>query len=91
MKNLINSESFKNFIESVGIGCKMIFAETQNNNIHVWCKANSKNNIIFKIILNENKCIDLINSYNLYSKFEITVAYQNYLDTLKQTKLNNSL
>ena len=91
MENFITTESFKNFIESVGIGCKMIFAEIQNDNIHVWCKANSQNNIIFKIILNENKCIDLINSYNLYSKFEITVAYQNYLNTLKQTELNNSL
>ena len=91
MKNLVNSESFKNFIESIGIGCKMVFAEIIDNNIHVWCKANSQNNIIFKIILNENKCIDLINSYDLYSKFEITVAYQSYLNTLKQTEFNNSL
>ena len=91
MEDLIKTKSFKGFIENIGRGCKMIFAEIQNNNIHVWCKANSKNNIIFKIILNEKKCVDLINSYNLYSKFEITVAYQNYLNTLNQTELNNSL
>lgn len=91
MEDLIKTKSFKDFIENIGRGCKMIFAEIKDNNIHVWCKANSKNNIIFKIILNEKKCVDLINSYNLYSKFEITVAYQNYLNAFNQTELNNSL
>ena len=88
---LIKTKSFKNFIESIGKGCKMIFAETQNNQIHVWCKANSQNDIIFKIILDESKCVELINSYNIYKKEEVTKAYQNYLNNLKKLKLDYSL
>ena len=83
MKTLIKTKSFKDFIENTGRGCRMIFAQLQNNQIHIWCKANSQNNIIFKIILNEYECVELINSYNLYKQEEITIAYQNYLNKLK--------
>ena len=48
MKNLIKDKSFKEMIESVG--CKFILANIENGLIAVYCKANSQNNIIFKII-----------------------------------------
>lgn len=83
MKNLIKFKSFKEFIESVGRGCKMITANIENNLIAVYCKANSQNNIIFKILLNKDECVDLINSYDLYSKEEFSLAYQKYLNELK--------
>lgn len=80
MEKRIQSKSFKEVIESVGRGCKFIFAEIQDGLIHVYCKAKSQNNIIFKIILNETECVDLINSYGLYNKDEITKVYQEYIN-----------
>lgn len=91
MKNLVKTKSFKEFIESVGKGCKMIFAEIKDDIIHVWCKANSQNDIIFKIVLDENECVDLVNSFNLYSKEDITIKYQHFLNQLKQIELNYSI
>jgi len=91
MNRLIKTKSFKNFIESVGKGCTMIFADIENKKIHVWCKANSQNNIIFKIILDDNECVDLINSFGLYNKENITEAYKSYLNNLKKLELNYSI
>lgn len=82
MKKLIKTKSFKKFIESIGKGCKMIISEIDEDLIHVWCLANSKNNIIFKIILNEKECVELVNSYNLYSKTEITKKYNEFLNNI---------
>ena len=69
----------------------MIFAKIENDKIHVWCKANSQNSIIFKIVLDDSKCVELINSYNIYSKEDVTTAYQKYLNQLKKLELNFSL
>ena len=91
MKMLIKTKSFKNFIENIGRGCKMIVADIENNNIAVYCKANCKNDIIFKIILNDSECVELINSFGLYKKEEITFAYQHFLSNLKKLELNYSL
>lgn len=85
MKDLIKTKSFKDFIENIGCGCKMIVANIENNNIAVYCKANTQNNIIFKIILNNHECICLVNSYNLYKKEEITSDYQNFLKNLSSS------
>ena len=83
MKNTNLNKEFKNFIESIGKGCKMITAEIVENQIHVWCLANSKNNIVFKIILNEKECVELINSFGLYNKAEITEKYKEFLHNTK--------
>ncbi len=79
---LIEEKSFKDMIES--IGCKFIFASIESGLIAVYCRAKSQNVIVFKILLNENKCVELINSYELYKKEEITKVYQNYLKDLNQ-------
>ena len=84
IENLIEEKSFKDMIES--IGCEFILANIESGLIAVYCKANSQNNIIFKIILNENECVELINSYGLYSKDKITQVYQEYLK-----EINNDL
>ena len=81
MKNLIKQKSFKEMIECVG--CKFILADIENGLIAVCCKAKSQNDIIFKIILNENECVDLINSFGLYKKDKITEIYQDYLKSLE--------
>ena len=80
MKNLIKEKSFKEMIES--IGCKFILARIENDLIACYCMAKSQNDIVFKIILNENECIDLVNSYGIYKKDKITQVYQNYLNNL---------
>ena len=88
MKNINLTKEFKYFIEHVGRGCKMITSDIQDDLIHVWCLANSQNNIVFKIILNEEECVDLVNSYSLYSKAEITEKYKEFLTNLK-SNINN--
>lgn len=80
MENLIKQKSFKEMIES--IGCKFILADFEKGLISVYCKAKSQNDIIFKIVLNENECVDLINSFGLYKKDKITKVYQDYLKGL---------
>ncbi len=82
MEKLIKEKSFKEMIES--IGCKFILADIENGLIAVYCKAKSQNDIIFKIILNENECVELINSFGLYKKDKITKVYQDYLRELNQ-------
>ena len=82
MEELIKEKSFKEMIES--IGCKFILANIENGLIAVYCKAKSQNDIIFKIILNENECVELINSYGIYKKDKITKVYQDYLRELNQ-------
>lgn len=82
MEKLIKEKSFKEMIES--IGCKFILADIENGLIAVYCKAKSQNDIIFKIILNENECVELINSFGLYKKDKITQMYQDYLRELNQ-------
>ena len=84
MKDINLNKEFKNFIESVGKGCKMITAEISDNLINVWCLANSQNNIVFKIVLNDKECVDLINSFHLYKKAEITEKYQIFLSKVKE-------
>ena len=79
---LIEEKSFQDMIESVG--CKFILANIESGLIAVYCKAKSQNNIVFKIMLNENECVDLINSYGLYKKEKITQVYQDYLRNLNQ-------
>ena len=81
MENLIKQKSFKEMIES--IGCKFILADIEKGLIAVYCKAKSQNNIIFKIILNENECVELVNSYGIYKKEKITEVYQDYLKGLE--------
>ena len=81
MEKLIKEKSFKEMIES--IGCKFIFADIENGLIAVYCKAKSQNDIIFKIILNENECVELINSYGIYKKDKISEIYQEYLKGLE--------
>lgn len=88
MENINLTQEFKNFIESVGKGCQMITSEIINNQIHVWCLANSKNDIVFKIILNDKECVELVNSYNLYSKAEITEKYKEFLSNIKSNIIN---
>ena len=79
---LIEEKSFKEMIES--LNCKFILANVENGLIAVYCKAKSQNIIVFKIVLNENECVDLINSYGLYDKEKITKTYQDYLKNLRQ-------
>ncbi len=81
MENLIKEKSFKEMIESVG--CKFILADIENGLIAVYCKAKSQNNIIFKILLNDSECVELINSFDLYKKDKITKVYQDYLKSLE--------
>ena len=81
MEELIKEKSFKDMIES--IGCKFILANIEKGLIAVYCKAKSQNDIIFKIILNETECVELINSYGIYKKEKITEIYQDYLNGLK--------
>ena len=81
MEKLIKEKSFKEMIES--IGCKFILANIENGLIAVYCKAKSQNDIIFKIILNENECVELINSFGIYKKGKITQVYQDYLKSLE--------
>lgn len=82
MEKLIKQKSFREMIES--IGCKFILADIEKGLIAVYCKAKSQNDIIFKIILNENECVELINSYGIYKKDKITKVYQNYLNQLNK-------
>ena len=65
------------------IGCKFILADIEKGLIAVYCKAKSQNDIIFKIILNENECVELINSYGIYKKDKISEIYQEYLKGLE--------
>ena len=81
MENLIKQKSFKEMIES--IGCKFILSDIEKGLIAVYCKAKSQNDIIFKIILNENECVELINSYGIYKKDKISEIYQEYLKGLE--------
>ena len=81
---LIEEKSFKDMIES--IGCKFILASIESGLIAVYCRAKSQNVIVFKILLNENECVELINSYGLYNKDKITKAYQDYLSLVNDNK-----
>ena len=81
MEKLIKEKSFKEMIES--IGCKFILADIEKGLIAVYCKAKSQNDIIFKIILNNSECVELINSYGIYKKEKITEMYQDYLKGLE--------
>lgn len=85
MKNLIEEKSFKEMIESAG--CKFILASIEGGLIAVYCLAKSQNNIVFKIMLNGNECVELINSFGLYNKDKITKIYQDYLREFNQEKI----
>ena len=88
MENIIKSKSFKQFIEGVGRGCKMAIAKIENNEIHVWCKANAQNNIIFKLVFDEHKCLHVINGYGLYNKDEFSKEYTKFMNTLHTADYN---
>ena len=82
---IVNSHSFKNLIEFTGRGCKLICTCIEDNKIVAFCKANVQNDIIFKVVFDDYKCIELWNHYNLYNKEDFTARWQAYLQKIKDT------
>lgn len=84
MQNLINTSSFKKFVENLGIGSKFVLADIIDNKIHVTCLAKCQNVILFKFIFSFDNEVEIVNGYNLYNKTEIQNKWKsfisNYLD-----------
>ena len=84
----ISTKEFKNFIESLGLGYKLVAIASRKNKIFATCLTNSQNPVYIKMIFNEYECEEILDTNINNNKHMLTKHWQNFINSFQKNSIS---